>query len=393
MFPNREEIGLFSVLLFVGAVVGNTALWAFVINYLYGTRYRAWWVTAIRYFAQGMIAVGPVVFLAGWGRELWIGQSWLDLPPTLLIYLAVCWFLGFVVFPLATVQRWRYRIPEVQLSNHTQVVDIAAELDSPPYGIGVNALLARLPGNQIFDVEFTERVLRLPSLPEAWDGLTLMHLTDLHLAGVPDRAFYERVMDRCAAEPPDLLVITGDLADTDDHIRWLIPVLGRLRWKEAAFAVLGNHDALTDVPRINRRLERLGIDLVGSRWIERTLRGCCLIVAGNECPWLGTEPDLSDCPPDGFRLGLAHSPDVLPWARRHRIDLLLAGHNHGGQIRLPALGPILVPSRYSRRYDYGLFHEPPTIMFVGRGLGGTYPLRYNCRPEVTRIVLRTAAVS
>jgi predicted MPP superfamily phosphohydrolase len=71
---------------------------------------------------------------------------------------------------------------------------------------------------------------------------------------------------------------------------------------------------------------------------------------------------------------------------------MLAGHNHGGQIRLPGIGSIFVPSRYSRKYDCGIFHEPPTLLHVSRGLSGQQPLRYNCRPEVTRIVLRSPAV-
>ena len=70
------------------------------------------------------------------------------------------------------------------------------------------------------------------------------------------------------------------------------------------------------------------------------------------------------------------------------MDLVLAGHVHGGQIRLPLVGSIFVPSKYSRRYDSGTFHEGPTVMHVNRGLAGEVPLRYNCRPEVTPVVLR-----
>jgi predicted MPP superfamily phosphohydrolase len=67
---------------------------------------------------------------------------------------------------------------------------------------------------------------------------------------------------------------------------------------------------------------------------------------------------------------------------------MLSGHNHGGQIRLPVVGSVFVPSLYSRRYDCGTFDEPPTLLQVSRGLSGLHPLRFNCRPEVTRIVLR-----
>ena len=68
---------------------------------------------------------------------------------------------------------------------------------------------------------------------------------------------------------------------------------------------------------------------------------------------------------------------------------MLAGHVHGGQIRFPVVGSVFVPSRYSRRYDCGTFDEPPTLLHVSRGLGGQHPLRYNCRPEVTLLVLRS----
>ena len=67
---------------------------------------------------------------------------------------------------------------------------------------------------------------------------------------------------------------------------------------------------------------------------------------------------------------------------------MLSGHNHGGQIRFPIVGSVFVPSRFSRRYDSGIFHEPPTLLHVSRGLGGEHPLRYNCRPEVTKIILK-----
>jgi predicted MPP superfamily phosphohydrolase len=99
---------------------------------------------------------------------------------------------------------------------------------------------------------------------------------------------------------------------------------------------------------------------------------------------------LTDCPQGIFRLCLSHTPDNIRWARTNKIDLVLAGHVHGGQIRLPVLGSVFVPSRYSRKYDCGTFYEAPTVMHVGRGLSGQHPLRFFCKPEVTRIVLRKA---
>jgi predicted MPP superfamily phosphohydrolase len=89
-----------------------------------------------------------------------------------------------------------------------------------------------------------------------------------------------------------------------------------------------------------------------------------------------------------FRILLAHTPDHLPWAKSHTFDLMLAGHNHGGQIRLPWLGALISPSWYGWRYAGGLYHEPPTLLHVSRGIAAKHPIRLNCPPELALLVLR-----
>jgi predicted MPP superfamily phosphohydrolase len=260
-------------------------------------------------------------------------------------------------------------------------------------GAGRHRFLAALPGNEVFQLELAERTLRLPRLPAAWDGLTVLHLTDLHLHGTPDRDWFRAVMDHCAAWEPDLVALTGDVADSWDHMRWVVPVLGRLRWRLAAFAVLGNHDHWYDPPFIRRRLRRLGMRVPANTWDQVEVRGEPLVVVGHEGPWLRPAPDLKGCPPPSaeggpFRLCLSHTPDNIRWARRHAIDLMLSGHVHGGQVRFPLVGSVLVPSAYGRRYDCGTFAEGPTLLHVSRGLSGEHPLRYGCQPEVVKLTLR-----
>jgi uncharacterized protein len=120
------------------------------------------------------------------------------------------------------------------------------------------------------------------------------------------------------------------------------------------------------------------------------VRGVRLVAIGHEGPWFRPPPDLTGCP-DGFRLLVSHTPDNIGWAKRNNCRLMLSGHNHGGQIRVPVLGSLFVPSRYSRRYDMGTFHEPPTVLHVNRGLGQKEPLRIRCRPQVSRLVLRPSS--
>ena len=124
--------------------------------------------------------------------------------------------------------------------------------------------LCSLPLNQCFQVEFTEKTLALPQIPDAWDGLSILHLTDLHLCGTPDRAFFHFVMEQCMkAGAPDLLLLTGDVVDSEWHHRWIVPVLGKLQWNLGAFAILGNHDSWRDVTLIRRRLRRVGMTVLG----------------------------------------------------------------------------------------------------------------------------------
>jgi predicted MPP superfamily phosphohydrolase len=199
-------------------------------------------------------------------------------------------------------------------------------------------------------------------------------------------------MDECRAWDSDLVALTGDYVDSDYHRRWIVPLLGRLRWRIAAFAVLGNHDYWHEPSLIRRRLCRLKIHVLGNTWKQIEARGMPMVVIGHEGPWFRPGPSLDDCPPNVFRLCLSHTPDNLGWARANHIRLMLSGHNHGGQIRFPLIGSVFVPSLYGRRYDCGAFDEPPTLLHVTRGLAGKQPLRFNCRPEVAKLVLRAGPV-
>jgi hypothetical protein len=121
-------------------------------------------------------------------------------------------------------------------------------------------------------------------------------------------------------------------------------------------------------------------------------KGRRLALCGSERPWMGTHPDLASVPDDAFQIFLSHTPDNINWACRHGIDLMLSGHNHGGQVRLPGFGPVYSPSLYGCHYASGVFWEPPTLLYVSRGISGKHPLRWNCLPELTRLILRPALV-
>jgi hypothetical protein len=384
-----RDVPALAWVLVAGACVGHAVLMIGWLNWLYGCAIPHTVLSVTRKL-DGLLVLGGWALL-GYAFVLHQGTEagWY---PALAGYMVACWLIGMVIFPAITIRRLMRRRPAALVKNDTETLDVAAALGYKPVGNGKYRQLARLPFNDVFRVDFSVRILKVPRLPEAWHGLTILHLSDLHLCGTPDRAFYDYVMDRCRDWQPDLVAVTGDIVDSDTHHRWILPVLGRLRWRIAAFAILGNHDSWRDTKAIRRRLERLGMRVLGNRWETVAVRGEPMVVIGHEGPWFKPGPDLSECPPNVFRLCLSHTPDNIGWARDNNIDLVLAGHVHGGQIRLPLIGSIFVPSKHSRKYDSGTFDEPPTLMHVSRGLAGQHPLRFNCRPEVTLIVLQQASV-
>ena len=222
----------------------------------------------------------------------------------------------------------------------------------------------------------------MPRLPSALDGLSVMHLSDLHFTGWVGKPYFQEIVRLSNELQPDLVALTGDLVDRDRSIDWIPDTLGRLTARYGVYCVLGNHDAHVNVERLVRVLEQCGLNYLGGRYVQVEIRGVPVVLAGNELPWLVPAANLEHCLPPSrggpFRIVLAHSPDQLQWAQAHDADLLLAGHMHGGQIRLPFIGPIFAPSRHGVKYASGVFHAPPTVMHVTRGISGKLPLRMNC---------------
>lgn len=377
--------------LWFGACLGHGFWMTIAVNVVYSHALPHKLLRVLRKIDVLFILLGPALFLIaldvlGEQRLAWFADG----PRRLLApYTLACFVLGLGVAPVCQLLYWLRRTAPQQTDVKAETVDVAKVLGHAPVGSGRDAYKCLWPGNQVFQVEFTRKTLTLPQLPAEWDGVTILHLTDLHFCGTPDREFFRAAFDHALRDgPPDLVALTGDVVDSAWHHRWIAPLLGRVTARESRWAILGNHDHYRDVTLVRRRLRRVGFRVLENGWAETTLRGLPLVVVGHEGPWLQPVPDLAGCPDGPFRLCLSHSPDPIAWARKQRIDLMLAGHVHGGQLRLPLIGSTFCPSRYSRRYDCGTFFEPPTVLHVSRGLSGQHPLRYRCKPEITTLVLR-----
>lgn len=366
-----------------GAVTAGhltVCVWLLNVTHALGLEERR--TKGIKLLFLTLVALVPLWF----GEEAWSGP-WLAWSLPARLYGALCLGATLVALPAITVMRALRRTP-AGIVERSEEIDLFEGGQREDFiGPGKHAWMLRLPRNESLRLRKREWQVTLPGLPASWDGLRLLHLTDLHFAPCFDRRYFEAVADAVRGWEADFVLFTGDLVDHDRVIDWVVPVLSRVRGRLGNYAILGNHDLTHQPDRIVEELERAGFTNVDGRWERLAIHGRTLALGGTSYPWgPALAPDAM--PEADFRLLLSHTPDELYRASRWGIDLMLSGHNHGGQVRLPVIGPVFMPSLYSRRFDRGFFRAGRTLLHVSQGVSGMHPLRYGCVPEVGRLILR-----
>jgi len=242
-------------------------------------------------------------------------------------------------------------------------------------------------------IEVTNPEVNLAKLPEAWDGLRMAHLTDLHVGRLIGVDYVRRVVKKTNAEHPDVVVLTGDYVSCGSAINdELAAVLAELRAPGGLFGVLGNHDHWTDASRMQEVLEAAGVTMLTNthRILDRDGSKLCLAGVGDlwcDRQFLGEA--LAGVDVNIPRILLCHNPDYSDrMPATPRVDLMLSGHTHGGQVNLPLFGRPRLPIG-NPAYSAGLASGPrcPVYTSVGLGMVGV-PVRFRCRPEVAIVTLR-----
>jgi uncharacterized protein len=246
--------------------------------------------------------------------------------------------------------------------------------------------------------------LRLPRLPGAFDGYRIVHITDLHADATwmtEDRlAELVRLVN---AQQPDLIAVTGDFTTEAPELfgEAVARTLSRLEARDGVVGVLGNHDHWSDGVTSRQVLAASGIRELNDDLLTLRRGSDALNVAGLDDLW--QIPDaavvLADQRPRLDRLAarfgadeaailLVHEPDFADIsAASGRFGLQLSGHSHGGQVRVPFYGPLVLPF-LGQKYPAGLYRVGSMLQYTGRGLGLVAPqVRFNCRPELTVFTL------
>lgn len=258
-------------------------------------------------------------------------------------------------------------------------------------------------------VEITHRDIRLRSLPASFDGMRIVQLSDIHLDEFTEPFLLRHAIEQINRLQPDAVLLTGDFVSYEisprkfsERSAWqCAEMLRELKCPER-YAILGNHDHFLSGTEVTRALRTSGIPVLINSYLPIERKGDRIWLAGLDDTLCG-RPDLNQAIPASIReiegqsvILMCHEPDYADDLLLHpagkSISLMVSGHTHGGQIRLPFVGALELPAG-GRKYVQGLFRLGSMQLYVNRGVGTVgVPFRFACPPEITEFTLRTAAM-
>lgn len=244
------------------------------------------------------------------------------------------------------------------------------------------------------NIQIERQVLAIENLPSSFEGVKIVQFSDFHSWWFGKRE--QRVLVMLEKLNPDFIFITGDFVDpitkavTDRNLNSVKIFWQKLgaKYKNRIFSVLGNHD--TEI--VKNYLTEKGIVILNNENKKLFVGREFIYLIGVNDPATGRD-DLAKAM-EGVekevpKILLAHGPEIMKETATKKVDLILVGHTHGGQVNIPIFGRLIQPlSKYGQQYTKGLFKLNSTYLYVNRGIGTSFfPIRFACPPEVTLIEL------
>lgn len=264
--------------------------------------------------------------------------------------------------------------------------------------VGVSAVAAYARLIEPYNYWISENDIFIRDLPPAFEGFRITQLTDVHHSRILGIGEVQRVVSLAQQTKPDMFVLTGDYSTT--YRRYIEPcaeALAALSAPEGVWAVLGNHDHYTDPELTTRALERQHIAVLNNAHTTLRRGPDSLQLSGiddwtwNATDWTRAFSGLDAKTPT---ILLSHQPSVLDFAQTSNVALIVSGHTHGGQIKIPFFGAPARRFTNDLKYARGLFRRGETQLYVSSGTGVIgLPLRFGVRPEIAVLRLRLSRSS
>ncbi|PLS06379.1 metallophosphoesterase [Neobacillus cucumis] len=248
---------------------------------------------------------------------------------------------------------------------------------------------------EISDVEIKHSLI-----PTSFDGLRIIQFSDTHLGFHYNLTQFITLVNKIKDLNPDIILFTGDLMDEPNKytkIKELIPILESLHAPLGKYCIFGNHDHGGYGSEIYRNImESTDFKVLLNKSVTLRKNGSNISLLGIDDAMLGN-PDLplalKNIPNNRFKILLSHAPDLAEAAAQYPIQWQISGHSHGGQVKLPILGALIIPP-FAQKYPEGHYFiqgNYPLNLYVNRGIGTTrLPFRFMAKPELTVFTLRTA---
>lgn len=248
----------------------------------------------------------------------------------------------------------------------------------------------------------TEYTIESDYLPKAFDGYRITQISDFHNANFGKEN--EKLLEKIQKANPDIIVLTGDLIDSNHTDKAVALELIKNAVQIApCYFVTGNHEAWVGVTYtdLEKELQLLNVKVLRNEAEDIAINGETIQIIGLDDPAFAGEAgeylssseiiadELSRIRHDAFTILLSHRPEAFSTYVQAGADLVFSGHAHGGQFRIPFVGGIVAPDQgFFPTYDAGIFEKGKTSMIVSRGIGySIIPLRINNRPEIVTVVL------
>ena len=246
-----------------------------------------------------------------------------------------------------------------------------------------------------------QQTIQLANWPQPLDGLRIAVLSDIHVDNwfITEKKL-RTIVERTNQLQPDLIVILGDYMSGEGWVRHRVepevwgPVLKDLHAPLGVYSVLGNHDWWYSGVKVRRALEQNGIKVLDNESAQVDARGTSLWLVGLADLW--TRPQrigetVANVPEGQPLIALTHNPDIFPNVPQ-RVQLMLAGHTHGGQVRFPLIGAVIESSDYGDHWERGHVFEDNHHLFVTSGIGTSIvPVRFGLPPEIVILTLKSGS--
>ncbi len=370
---------------------------------LFWLLHPTWWkrrllrypVIIMPFLASGAAILWAVAFLRHWDGALFWGMNlapvFFVLEATLLITLPIS---GIIHSIIRAIDRGHRKKGDFSPGRRRFVKGAAAIFPASAVAGGLTGVI-----DSYRDIEIPVRRLAIPGLPGPLFGLRIAHLSDLHLGYYIHLEQLQKAIENIRPHRPDLVLFTGDISDDLAQLPQVLEMVDSLQPRFGTYACVGNHEYYRGIQEVTAIFEKAPFPMLINRHININIGGVNVYLGGADDPRY-LRHDYSDflrstiertmgaASSDAFKILMCHRPEALNYAATKGIDLVLAGHTHGGQLGFG--GRSAFESIFPEKYLWGIYRRGPTTMYTSGGMGHWFPFRLGVPAEAPILILEKA---